>query len=99
MLGLLAVVLLVAVGGCKKCYECRALVVNIRCTNGIDTVSVIEAHRKYVENRMNELANTGYVNCDTFQFVWQSGQQDLVRNPVCSKSYYEELISLGDDCK
>ncbi len=96
---LLLGVLLVGVSGCKKCYECSVLVANIRCNNGVDTMSLIEAHRKYIDERMNELANAGYINCDTFQFIWQSGQHDLVHNPVCSKTYYKELTSLGDECR
>ncbi len=95
---LLLGVLLVGVSGCKKCYECSVLVGTFRCDNGVDSITLFTAHKKYMIDTLNSVYSRGYVHCDTFQFQWVTGPWYIINNPICTHDSYKGLEALGDEC-
>ena len=96
MLGLLAVVLLVAVGGCKKCYECSHAEAWLLFHKGQDSITRHVVHGNWISDTIHFYQSNGY-QCDTFRlFYLTSG---VYHNPVCSEIGYDQAMNYGDKCE
>ena len=93
-LGIVLLLFIVGMNGCKKCYECSVLRSTFYCYKNGDTIGFDALTGRSATDSLNYYRSNGYT-WDTIQFTYSTF--GFYNNPTCGQENYNHAVIDNQD--